>query len=101
MNKLPVDSPGTVWICRMCLKLAEACSLGGFSCGVPDCGGPMQGKSFPKYSGPLAAVVCSYCYCCGAEAEASMTLDHGGKLGVCKNCLKNKLNVDIPNQEKK
>lgn len=100
MNKLPVDIPDIVWLCRMCLRLAEARDLGGIACGVADCGGPLSGNSFPKYSGPVLSVIGNYCYSCGDTAEAVMTMDHGGKLGVCKHCLTERLNVTIPEEKK-
>lgn len=101
MIKLPVDVLDMVWLCRMCERMAEAHALGQESCGIPNCGGPLSGNSFPKYSGPLSSVICSYCYSCGVPSQAIMSLDRGGKLGVCRDCLQNRLKVAIPDQEKK
>jgi len=100
VSNLPVDIPGMTWLCRMCNRLAEAHSLGGTSCGVVDCGGPMQGKGFPRYSGPVSTVLLKYCFSCGADAEASMAAESGDKLGVCMRCLKSVFNFDVPKQEK-
>jgi hypothetical protein len=100
MHKLPVDIPDMVWLCRMCNNLAVAFENGGNSCGVADCGGPLIGNCFPKYSGPLHSVMYNYCYSCGNTAEAVMSLDKGGKLGVCRSCLVTRLKVDIPEEKK-
>jgi hypothetical protein len=99
--KLPVDIPDLVWLCRMCEKMAAAHALGHISCSALNCGGPLGGNSFPEYTGPLASVVCNYCYSCGDPAQAVMSLDRGGKIGVCRNCLQNRLKVDIPNNQEK
>ena len=50
-------------------------------CGLP-CGGPVSGKSFPMYKGPMAGKLHMMCFICGEEAEVGLNWK-GGFIGVC------------------
>ena len=70
----------------MCERLAEAAANGGDICGMPNCGGPNSGRTFPDYRGPLLGVKASYCYRCGENSDKIIEVGDQGRVGLCKNC---------------
>jgi len=47
------------------------------------CGGPLAGKAFPEYKGPLGGNLSGACFLCGGEPTASVSIG-GGMLGICE-----------------
>lgn len=61
-----------------------------------DCGGPIAGRAFPLYEGPLnLATLASHCFRCGqgplraslGDKIIEMPADPGRMLGICKRHL--------------
>lgn len=47
------------------------------------CGGPLSGKGFPLYKGPMNGMLHTFCFICGKEAQAAVEIS-GRMIGVCK-----------------
>ncbi len=75
-------------VCAWCLRYWEAKDRARgtpFSCGVGGCGGPSQGRAFPKYAGPRANKA-AYCMFCGRTADMAVEFHQegaGGMVGCC------------------
>lgn len=83
---LPVNDQSMAAVCRLCEHLAEARDAGRDTCGQ-DCGGPMKGKTFPRYKGPLTpGYIASHCFICGDLTPITVGL-HGKMIGVCERHL--------------
>ena len=84
---LPVNDPTMAFVCRLCERLAEARDAKRETCGQ-ECGGPMKGKHFPRYKGPLTpGFMASHCFICGEPTPISMKVEgliDGREIGVCK-----------------
>lgn len=73
--------------CSMCRHMWLAVDAGRQSCGK-DCGGPISGRSFPEYDGPLSGVLKSGpCFVCGEASTHRVECADGGVLGVCSDHL--------------
>lgn len=74
-------------VCAWCTRYWEARGRAhgtAFACGVGGCGGPGQGRAFPKYAGPRPNKA-SYCFICGREADMAVEFhgQQGGMVGCC------------------
>lgn len=78
---------GYAFPCAHCIHLADSVfRLKGDSCNVSSCGGPIAGKSFPKFKSTVPRViVIDKCFVCGEDAMYSAEAKDGGKIGVCEN----------------
>lgn len=69
-----------IWVCRMCLNLAEAYQRSlvqarEHGCGL-NCHGPSYGDTFPKYRGPLSVdQFKQWCYICGNPSDVLLRVD--------------------------
>jgi hypothetical protein len=76
-------------VCAWCLHYWEAKGRAHgapFACGAGGCGGPSQGRAFPRYSGPRPHKA-SYCFICGRDADMAVEFhqpEAGGMVGCCK-----------------
>ena len=71
---------GMCFVCSMCL----CCLDGNGKCGKENCGGPIVGRDYPDYRGPLENFV-NFCFACGDESEYGIKVKNGKKIvGVCK-----------------
>ena len=68
---------GFSFVCSMCVKLHAGKEAHGtrdwkmVQCLGNECGGPMGGRGYPEYHGPLGAVnLPRYCFRCGREPDA-------------------------------
>jgi hypothetical protein len=82
------------YICRMCEHMGAADDKGLDDCGKENCGGPLVGRNFPDYKGPLSQILRDMCFCCGAESEQLLEVDGKEALGVCHRCVKNLLDKE-------
>jgi hypothetical protein len=75
-------------VCAWCLHYWEARGRAKgtpFACGAGGCGGPSQGRAFPRYNGPRPNKA-SYCFICGRDADMAVEFhapDAGGMVGCC------------------
>ena len=69
-----------MFVCAWCEHWHNAIDNGSnIGCGK-ECGGPVVGKGFPLYKGPID--LSKYCFICGNDATSCVRI--GGKLiGVC------------------
>ena len=82
---------GFAFPCSMCVRMWKAMDRGEEDCGQGDrCGGPLLGKSFPRYTGPMDKVaIASHCIRCGKPEleDGPGFLRHrtadGGYIGLC------------------
>lgn len=74
-------------VCSFCEHYYEARDKfgEGSDCGVTKCGGPMVGRNFPEYKGPLdRSKFKSICLCCGSSDISYFILIKGEKsFGIC------------------
>lgn len=63
-----------VFVCTTCSK-----NVKGFCTEPPGaCGGPLAGKAYPLYQGPLVGHLSKWCFVCGAVSDAAVeVLLHG------------------------
>ena len=88
------------YVCRHCEYMAKAEDEGKSVCGVSDCGGPIKGRIFPKYRGPLGTVaMATQCFVCGAVAGISIH-DPLRNLAICERHL-HILNLEIDRSQLK
>ena len=102
---LPIREPGLAFVCCMCLHMAEAYDKGLKDCGKSACGGPLLGKTFPLYKGPMEGNLILYCYRCGRRADMIMEIESPEKtcpLGFCKLCMEEmpKKELDFDNTDR-
>jgi hypothetical protein len=69
-------------VCATCQHHWEAQDRGEDSCGK-DCGGPLAGKDFPAYLGPLPSFE-RWCFRCGGDSIAVVRAGGRRDVGVCK-----------------
>jgi len=83
---MPVADQSLCFMCRFCEHMADAEDRKEKVCGVKDCGGPMKGRLFPKYRGPLeAASMASRCFVCGEPGPINISMpDMSRTLSVCE-----------------
>lgn len=95
-------SKGFAFVCAMCTKLHAVPWRISPNCGVVDCGGPMSGKDFPRYTGDLEGNFVHWCFVCGQkDPEHAVQIKKSKKLlGVCKKHLR-MLTVDRSQYEQK
>lgn len=89
MNPSKLMEVGYAFPCACCFKLHRAIDRGLQFCehaNDQSCGGPMVGKAFPKYEGPLAkSIIAQRCFRCGEKADFLAELpQEAGYLGVCE-----------------
>lgn len=86
---------GMSFICSWCEHLHNASDRGGeISCGKK-CGGPAVRRSFPLYKGPLERCLDKFCFLCGGNPTAIVSIGDG-VVGVCNRKGPNGLtHVDI------
>lgn len=72
---------GLCVVCATCERYWAAQDRGRPHCGK-DCGGPVSGRAFPKYKGPMRDMT-RHCFVCG---DTTMHVVHHPlrKLGVCE-----------------
>lgn len=69
--------------CASCVHLQRAHAQGRGDCGKQStCGGPLSGRAFPKYKGPML-VSSAICFACGGTPSFSVEVD-GDFLGCCE-----------------
>ncbi len=84
---------GLAFTCAMCLvywraKNAQVFKTDEVRCPEQACGGPMTGKSFPKYEGPLVGHRVHVCFRCGRESTSGLKFPECDEIiGVCRGCL--------------
>ena len=80
-------SKGMSFVCAACTKQWTAADKGLDACMAKvqkkPCAGPLKGKSFPEYSGPLQGHLSNCCFVCGQEPDALVMTPDGGSVGVC------------------
>jgi len=87
--ELPIREPCLAFICCMCENLAAAREKGLSDCGLSECGGPLIGRAFPLYKGPLTGNLTNFCFRCGRNSDVLMVVDNGiihEQLGFCHLC---------------
>lgn len=89
MNPSKLMEVGYAFVCACCLKLHCAMDRGLEYCEHAhddSCGGPLKGRAFPKYEGPLTKEMFALkCFRCGEQADFLVELPRGaGFLGTCK-----------------
>ena len=72
---------GFGFVCSMCHHMWDAYAAGHASCGM-DCGGPLSGRSFPAYNGPLT-LKRDYCFVCGETPKYEISC-LSGTVGCCE-----------------
>jgi len=84
MPPLPIPDSSLFFICRHCEAMAAAWDGGRKTCGA-DCGGPLKGRMYPRYRGPLTpGVVATRCFVCGEGAADHVSDERMSRiLGVC------------------
>lgn len=74
-------------VCASCRHLHRARAARGGKpgpCGQSDCGGPLAGRTFPKYDGPITDFT-RWCFMCGEPAKfAAMAKGSERVFGLCK-----------------
>jgi len=88
VNPSKLMAAGYAFPCACCFKLHRAIGRGLEFCEHArdqSCGGPLLGKAFPMYEGPLTkTAIASKCFCCGENADYLAELPRGaGFLGAC------------------
>jgi len=84
-----LTSEGYAFVCSMCSRMHRARARGAPACDEGevgfDCGGPMSGKAFPRYEGPLSRhLLPTLCFRCGSsECDHAVRVGSGEFLGVC------------------
>jgi len=86
---------GFSFVCAMCVKLHAGKEARGTTdwrlveCLGEDCGGPMGGRGYPEYRGPLGAVnLPQYCWRCGRDADAAVeSIKDQRMVGSCEKHL--------------
>lgn len=96
---MPIDLPraeaavrgGLSFPCALCDRHWSGCDRGLSHCGVELCGGPLSGRTFPEYRGPLPKgdwpMLCFRCGEDGKDEALELFKVIGGgekKLAVCK-----------------
>lgn len=80
-------SKGVSFVCATCTRYWEATDRGLDSCMAhqrkKDCAGPLKGKTFPEYDGPLLNNLAHCCFVCGQKPDALVVTGDGGSVGVC------------------
>lgn len=77
---------GTSPVCASCKHFWVAKDAGLESCGQ-DCGGPIAGKDFPKYDGPMTSLD-KFCFACISEADYVVRSVGASRLvGICRRHL--------------
>lgn len=80
-------SKGMSFVCAACKKHWQASDRGLDGCMArvkkKPCAGPLKGKSFPEYEGPLQDHLSKCCFVCGKEPDALVLTEDGGAVGVC------------------
>lgn len=83
---------GFAFVCACCTKLPSGIAAGKNGCdlaGTTNCGGPLLGKSFPMYSGPLTRQTrASLCFRCGEAGKMLLRTRDGGYVAVCEQHLR-------------
>lgn len=75
-------STGLTAICAWCEHYHNSKRDGTVGC-EQDCGGPMAGRAFPQYKGPMETMLQSFCYICGKEPSGGIMIG-GRMLGICE-----------------
>lgn len=83
---MPVKDTSLCFVCRHCEYMAKAEDGGQKICGVKECGGPLKGRLFPKYKGPLEVTsLATHCFVCGDLAGINISMpDMSRTLAVCE-----------------
>jgi len=77
-------------VCASCRHLHRARAIQGKAaqCGQPACGGPLAGRDFPEYDGPITDFT-RWCFVCGeSSAFAAVVRGSDRALGLCKEHLR-------------
>ncbi len=75
-------------VCATCKHFWVARDLNEVDCGKKDCGGPIAGKDFPEYDGPITQLD-KFCFACTRESEYAVRSAQAKRLvGVCCEHLK-------------
>jgi hypothetical protein len=80
---------GYAFVCAHCAKLHRPAARGLRSCeaamGTSECGGPLSGRAFPEYEGPLTRQsIADLCFRCGERSENLVQVGGAGFVGACK-----------------
>jgi hypothetical protein len=77
---------GFAFVCACCTRLTSGSSVvRETNCGMTDCGGPLRGRSFPMYQGPMSRQsMATLCFRCGVKAKWLIQTADGGYLAVCR-----------------
>lgn len=80
---------GYAFVCAHCAKLHRQAARGLAMCEMAlsarECGGPMVGKAFPEYEGPLTRdTIADLCFRCGKPSENLVQVGGTGFVGACK-----------------
>jgi len=89
VNPSKLMKAGYAFPCACCFKLHRAIDRGLEFCEHAkdqSCGGPLLGKAFPLYEGPLTqTMIASKCFRCGEKSAYLAELPReAGYLGVCE-----------------
>ena len=82
-------SVGFGFVCSMCMKLHASDWKNTKGCVGVSCCGPIGGKDYPEYIGPLEGVFHLYCFACGKENPSNIVSvkDSSRLIGVCEDHL--------------
>lgn len=74
---------GLACVCATCENYWEGRDRGSTGCAVPLCCGPMGGKTFPKYRGPMTDFS-RFCFVCSGDSDYTVhVVGEDRVLGVC------------------
>lgn len=80
---------GYAFVCSHCAKLQRPAAKGIRACeaanSIKECGGPLSGKAFPEYEGPLTRdAIADLCFRCGKQSSNLVQVGGTGFVGACK-----------------
>ena len=77
---------GVVFTCAMCVNFWRAQAAGLSECRplLPGpCSGPLRGRDYPHYEGPLKGHLHNACFVCGEKPTGVLRPKDGQFIGVC------------------
>lgn len=82
------------FFCASCVHLDRARRAGKWDCGK-DCGGPLSGKSFPHYEGPVTNKA-AFCFVSGDPSTGAIDPGDGVLIGITEKAMWIVNNLSLP-----
>ena len=101
---LKVLQAGVGFVCAHCENFWWGIDNGHDGCKAAHdrlpCSGPIRGKAFPQYDGPLKGNLGNYCFVCGRTPSAhAVARETGGRVGVCEKHISLLESYSAPGEE--